>query len=213
MSVLNKKMLPRYEYIRDSIIQLLTEYLNKYQLPSIKYTFIDEFAKTEDRELIDESGLLLTDNPPSMGTIISVGHDKETSIVKEMTFLLVIPNSNLLETWINTGLDDIKTLLIMHTVLKHEIGHIIYNWSFMGNYIDTIHEKFKKDEEVKKDFYKKYKINKNTSIKQRARIMIHYNRLEPEEKNANELMGITDQDWVDYINAIYDTTYKLKDLL
>ena len=86
MSVLNKKMLPRYEYIRDSIIQLLTEYLNKYQLPSIKYTFVDEFAKTEDRKLIDESGLLLTDNPPSMGTIISVAHDKETRIVNDRIF-------------------------------------------------------------------------------------------------------------------------------
>lgn len=213
MSVLNKKMLPRYEYIRDSMIKLTTDYLDKYQLPSIKYTFVDEFTKIEDRELIDESGLLLGNIPPSMGTIISVGNDKETNIVNEMTFLLVIPNSNLLETWINTGLDDIKTLSIMHTVLKHEIGHIMYNWSFMGNYIDTIREKFKKDEEVKKDFYEKYKINKYTTINQRARIMIRYNRLEPEEKNANELMGITDQDWVDYINAIYGTRYKLKDLL
>lgn len=75
--------------------------------------------------------------------------------------------------------------------LRHEIGHILYNRTFIGK---PVKEWYKKIDDYPQNYPPKFR--KNASMDTRLKWILEYNRI-PEEAAANTQVGITEKDIIE----------------
>lgn len=126
-------------------------------------------------------------------TIIT-SHFDDNNNIESLSYHVYWSYEDLYRLLIECDLDYDKTFESIKFTLRHEMGHIIdYNSRFIGKNINDWNKYVSDCEEIEQVIPK---LRKNASYEKRMQWYLIYNSL-PCEKQANEAVGITQQDIID----------------
>lgn len=117
--------------------------------------------------------------------------DTDDCIVEEVNQIVYMSYQAFYEIIISCMMDYDSIISTMKFTLKHEIGHILYNRTFIGK---PVREWFSKIDQYPQNYPPK--LRKNASMENRLKWILEYNEIE-EEVNANTQVGITKEDIIE----------------
>lgn len=155
---------------------------------SVTFYPIDAFA--DFKEEIQES--LLTQKNSRCNSVISCTYSD--GIISHVTGAVYWSYESLYRLLIECELDYDRTFESMKFTLRHEMGHILdYKKRFIGQNIQSWN-KYNEDSVVQNKLMPT--LRRNAKYENRLRWYLIFNSL-PAEKNANNEVGITEQDIID----------------
>lgn len=181
--------------IYAELIKYYNFLLEKYNLNKKWNHFMiyDLYHRNEDTELIAESRLYnrMITISDCYSDPKSVKFNTDDAIIEEIDQRIYFSYQAFYEIIISCLMDRNAALETMKFTLKHEIGHILHNRTYIGK---PIGEWYNKNEKYLVDEKSKLlKLRKNASMKSRLEWILLYNKLS-EEAYANEQVGITEED-------------------
>lgn len=112
-------------------------------------------------------------------------------IIEEIDQTVYMSQQAFYETIIACLMDSATIIDTMKFTIRHEIGHILYNRTFIGK---TSKEWYDKIDAYDQDYHPK--LRKNASMKTRLKWLLDYMN-NPEEKMANSMVGITEEELIE----------------
>lgn len=172
----------------------------------IKY-IQDTVKELSDSAGIDAPGVYIHDESEILGSKIDPNHtmttfsqafykdnDESTGTIGQINSVITMKKLSLYEIILSTEMDVDKTKEILHLLIRHEIGHVIDHLRFIGKSDKEWNEYFRY---MENELSLLKPMRKNASLESRLRRFIEYNHTGSEE-TANNIAGITDDDWIDH---------------
>lgn len=121
------------------------------------------------------------------------GEDDGSGIITGTYSVITMSKCILFEMILTCEMDFDKLKESLHLLIRHEIGHVIDLDSFKGKTCNEWSDYMRLNRE---ELSRLPKLRKNASLESELRSFIMYNNTTLESK-ANEIMGITIDDWID----------------
>lgn len=191
----NRKMEDKMNILIIKSFQFFDEVKKNYGVINTSMVFFG-LSKDETGYDIDYAINYFRNNKGRMFAISSCtpqGDDPDGDIVEEVRSVIYIPFENIYGHIIDCELDFDKVFEAMKFVIRHEIGHIIEARKNIGISVDEWNKRAKEIFE-EPDY-------SNSSDEEKMKYWLEYNEIESEKK-ANNNVGITREEIIEYFNII-----------
>lgn len=190
---MDSKTLKRIDDLIEKSFQFWYDLRAKYGLGEhpISVTF---YPFTYIAELSEDMANSLCKGNSRCRTILSAHYDEDDNIIKSIECGVYWSYEDLYRLLIECELDYYRAFESVKFTLRHEMGHILdYKNRFIGKNIEEWINHSSGCEQAETLIPK---LRKNASYMKRMRWYLMFNSL-PCERQANELVGITEQDIID----------------
>lgn len=192
---MDKHISKMINHITDHGITYFEDMIEKYDCESLQqYTRLTFYPYTYIDDKITEAILNISNigGRPMMFVNSGVLINNDTEVIYGIESNIYMSYESLYELIITCRMNIDDILKSLEFMIRHEIGHVIADHNkFYGKSVEEWNEQ-------NMNFYSSVKkIRKNASFKNRLEWYINYQMNIPEERAANDAVGITEQDVID----------------
>ena len=190
--VLNRKINSMINDVVTYIIDTIKEVSLEYGIDAPSFYLYTDLREMECPNIdLDD----LYDH--SMTTVTKAfykGEDDGTGIITGTQSVITMSKCTLLEMILTCEMDFDKLKESLHLLIRHEISHVVDLNTFKGKTCNDWSNYLRMNRE---EVSRLPKLRSNASLKSELRRFIMYNNNTTLESKANEIMGITIDDWID----------------
>lgn len=186
----NRKVQKKLSWILEELINYSHEMSDKYNINEFADLYFTFFSKEYRPD---------TEIPNAiMFVTIDCGVDENSDIIKSLDAHIYLSKEDLLDIVISCEMNFCNALKCLKLIMLHEIGHVIDNRKYIGLTVDE----FKKSAKRSKEDGKVSKLRVNASLDNLIKWSLERNNLVESERLANEAVGITDDDIINFIKTL-----------